>query len=202
MTMAWFISARPAFLARLGTLVALGSCVLFGCKKQPPESDLHSMQVGEQNAAEEYRSLYDAMGGNLIALLDEGSGVLTPQLERALPDAQPIIARLVWATGLEYCDWEIDYSRGIVTELPNLRKLRELTRLLRDDAQRAIRDGDMDTAAEEIAAIVRMSRHVRGKGTLEAMVAFAVAHVAMDIVIEHDGSWNSSQRDLMLDEFR
>lgn len=155
----------------------------------------------EQNAADEYRSLHAAMGATLIAALSASRGELTPELAGALPAAQPIVLRLVWATGLKRCDWGTDWSEGSRTLLPHLSELRALCRLLRADALSAAHTGNMDTAADRVAAIVRMSRHASGRSMIETLVAYAILSTATGLVQDHAGAWSSSQRRLMLAEF-
>jgi hypothetical protein len=191
-----------ARLALPFVVVVLHLGFLFGCTEESAHPEAQSAPAPADNAAEEYRSLHAAMASALIAQLKQAGGALTPELERHLPAAQPVIDRLVWATRLEWCDWEIDYSAGYDTDLPHLSKLRDLALLLRADARRAMHAGDEDTAAEDVAAIVRMSRHVGGKGPIEAMVAFAMLFTAGDLTTEYAGSWNKSQRRTVRLEFQ
>jgi hypothetical protein len=178
------------------------ACFVTGCEKEPAKPEAPFVSAPAHNAAEEYRSLHAAMASALIAQLKQARGALTPELERHWPAAQPVIDRLVWATRLAWCDWEIDCSAGYDTDLPHLSKLRELVWLLRADAHRAMQVGDEDTAAEDVAAIVRMSRHVGGKAPIEAMVAFAMLLTAGDLTTEYAGSWNRSQRRTVRLEFQ
>lgn len=198
----WHIMAPLARSVLLVAFVVPHLCFLFGCEKESAEPEAQSIATTTQNAAEEYRSLHAAMGVGLIAQLERAGGELTPELERSLPTAQPVIDRLVWATRLDRCDWSIDYSAGSDTELPHLPKLRELARLLRAHAQQAARSGDLETAAQDVAAIVRLSRHVGGESAIEAMVAFAMLRVGTDLAVEHAGTWSKKQRDMVLVELR
>jgi hypothetical protein len=85
--------------------------------------------------------------------------------------------------------------------LPHLSAARDLTRLLQVDSRRAVRSGDLDTAAENTAALVRMARHIGGRSVIEALVGFAILSVAGDLAVDSAGAWNQSQRTLLLREF-
>lgn len=193
-------SVRLAARSIVMVILASVAC-LTACGREAPTPDL-GPSTSVTNAADEYRSLHVAMGPQLVASLGQSSGELSPEVNRLLPSAQPVVARLVWATRLERCEWGIDYGAGAETELPHLPKLRDLARLLRAHAQQAARSGDMDTAAEDVAAIVRLSRHVGGESAIEAMVAFAMLRVGTDLAVEHAGTWNKKQRDMVLAELR
>lgn len=169
---------------------------------EPPAEPAPQTPASQQNAAEEYRSLYEAMSPALLSNLEDAGDDLTPAVVASLPAADPIVARLVWATSLERCDWGIDYSLGYDIELPHLTKLRNLVRLLRAHARQSLAQGDPDAAAADVAAITRLSRHVGGKSYIEALVAIAVLNTAFDLTADNAGGWNEAQRAEILTELR
>ncbi len=189
----------------IGTLcLVLAIGLATGCERSEPTSPATptgSAPAGSAgaaahttNAADEYRSLRNAMDAELVTLVADSKQELSPTFCSAVEAAQPVIDRLVWATALEQCDWEIDYSAGVDTKLPHLKGMRTLTRLLQADARCALQRNDSATAAADLAAIANMSRHVNGKSIIETLVAGAMLRVATDIVTEHAGIWTKADR--------
>lgn len=89
------------------------------------------------------------------------------------------IQQLIDASKLRRCDHEIEYEKGVAALLPHLGKMRQAVRVLRIDARRLIIDGDAPAAAERIATMVRMARHLRTDRTLiSSLVAAAITNTA------------------------
>jgi hypothetical protein len=89
------------------------------------------------------------------------------------------IQQLIDASKLRRCDHEIEYEKGIAALLPHLGKMRQAVRVLRFDARRLIIEGDAAAAAERIATMVRMARHLRSDRTLiSSLVAAAITNTA------------------------
>jgi hypothetical protein len=196
------------YMNSIQTLLAMLLCVscvglLNGCEdRSGTATTAQPSHHAGSNAADEYRSLHAAMPEQLRTALRDSRGNLTPQVQRMLPSNQALIDRLVWATRLEHCNWEIDYTPGLDTLLPHLGYIRDFTRLLQVDARRSADAGDPDTAAENTAALLRMTRHIGGQTAIEALVGFALLRVASDIVIDYQHQWSSAHRRMLLEEIQ
>lgn len=152
----------------------------------------------EVNAAEEYRALSAAMAPALVEAAR--SGDLSADTERLLADASAIRDRLVWVSRAPSCDWDIDYSSGLEALLPHLGPNRNLARMLDLDAQLASRRGDTTQSANNVAALIRMSRHVDGRAVLEDLVAISYVELATQRIVDDADSWTSAERAFVLAE--
>jgi hypothetical protein len=203
------IASYSPFVITLVLGVSLFSGV--GCERREPEQVQVASPgppVDQQaptaphgpNAAGEYRTIHEEISRELRSELAASAGSLTPRIEALLPAAQPLISRLVAASKLEHCDWRITYSMGV--ELPHLAHMRLYARLLAADTEWAILEGDPDAAAANVAAMFRMSRHVGGKSVIEALVAFAISHLAANLVDANAGTWTTAQAISIIEELQ
>lgn len=147
------------------------------------------------NAAEQYRAIFADIDPQLVTQLADAQGATS--LDAGVRAAAPIVERLVAATTLARCDWDVDYSAGFDTSLPHLKELRSLAQLLRADAERALRTNDTATAAADVAALIRMSSHVGGKSVIEVLVAFGLLTYGTDLTTEHADAWTANDRSLL-----
>jgi hypothetical protein len=91
-------------------------------------------------------------------------------------ERQGAIHRFIAATKLQKCDFEISYESGFNALLSHIGLMRKSGRLLRLDARRMLLDGDADAAAERVAAIYGLSRHLKSDDTLiSTLVGIAIA---------------------------
>lgn len=199
---------RPIVLIGACGTIAGMLCVV-GCDqgspKIAPASSTSTATGGhastsETNAAEEYLSIYAAIDASLVAKLRDSPGELPTEFEDMLTASRPLRNRLVQTTHHTHCDWGVDYRTGIPAELPHLKAIRELSRFLRAHAHLAIRVGDMNAAAENVAALMRLSRHVGGRFLIEKAVAIATLRMALQLVSDHPGQWTGLDRSLVGDE--
>lgn len=90
------------------------------------------------------------------------------------------IEGLLQATRIPRCDFELELDQGPTVLLPHLGRFRQAARLLHADARRLLIAGDVNGAAERIAAILRSAAHLQSDRTLisqlveQAIVALAV----------------------------
>ena len=64
------------------------------------------------------------------------------------------------ASTREKCDFELSYEGGVGMLMPHLGMVRNLARMLRFDARAQLLDGHADQAAQRVAAMFRMGKHV------------------------------------------
>jgi hypothetical protein len=94
---------------------------------------------------------------------------------------QDSIGRLIEATRLAKCDWELPMEEGWYVLLPHLSKMRASARLLRADARRLAINGDAAASVERLAAMVRMAQHsARDHVLISSLVAAAIANIAAE----------------------
>lgn len=118
--------------------------------------------------------------------LDDATGyeLSATELEQ-LAKAEGVIATALRASGVEPCNWEIDYDQGIGALLPHLGPMRNLTRLFAADVRRCVGEGDLDGAVDRLVAMHAFSRSVRGDGVLiSSLVSCAIANLAADETTE------------------
>ncbi|MCA9277957.1 MAG: hypothetical protein H6815_04125 [Phycisphaeraceae bacterium] len=188
--------------------LTLSACVLclIGCEKKsttphvlgpPPQRS-----TSTANAVDQYRSLHASLSQEMIDLLDKERGELSPEMLQLLQseEVQAAIVSIVETTKLTTCDWGIDYSDGLDTDLPHLGDLRRLTWLLKLSASLAMEASDTQRASECTASIVRLSQHVGGKSMIEAYVAIAVLDIGNTLVMSSADQWSKSERNLVLAE--
>lgn len=95
---------------------------------------------------------------------------------KAVAEREGAVRRFLEASKLDKCDFEIAYERGFNALLSHLGLMRKTARLLRLDARRMLLDGNADAAAERVAGIYRLSRHLKSDDTLiSTLVAVAIA---------------------------
>lgn len=117
----------------------------------------------------------------------------TPNAEetKSLVENKAVIEKLLRATKLDLCDWGTEYELGLDVTLHHLALGRGAARLLRADARRLIAAGDGDAAAERIAAMFRLAKHVSEPHatTVSTMVGGAMVEFAMteiDNLVAHE----------------
>lgn len=100
-----------------------------------------------------------------------------------LDQSQNSLKLLRRASKLRKCDWGLEYSDGISLLLPHLAKARTLARVAALDARRALEQGRMEAARDDLMAMMVMSRHVGADYTLiSRMVACAMESMTIDVV--------------------
>lgn len=92
---------------------------------------------------------------------------------------EAFISAIRGASFADFCDFHIEFENGYMALLPHLGELRNAARVLRLDARNQLATGNPDAAAERIAALYRMARHVSGDGPLiSGLVAVAISTIA------------------------
>jgi hypothetical protein len=81
-------------------------------------------------------------------------------------------------------DFELDYTQGYELTLPHLNQLRNVGRLMAADAKMRVHDGSAFTAADQIAAMYRMSEHLGTDATIISSLVGQVIFEAADQVAE------------------
>lgn len=101
------------------------------------------------------------------------------KLTAVLNDSQGIVATLLRGSRLPSADFGITYSDGFSALLPHLAKMRASARLLSADSRRAFVAGDVDGAADRVAALYGMASHLTGERLLiSPLVAIAIHSLA------------------------
>jgi len=176
-------------------VVPLAALLLAACSEEAPEEPAaQTAPAPAGNAAGEYDDLHAAMTPRLVSLV---SDVDTPvsMLQAPIDDAQPIRDRLVWATTIGACTWDTSDSG-------RMRRARDLARLLHADARVALSRSDHETAAEGIAAITRLTRHLGRGDDLDKLTGGAILmQFALEPAKAHAPQWTDAERSWILTEF-
>ncbi|MBK7404330.1 MAG: hypothetical protein IPJ41_06755 [Phycisphaerales bacterium] len=171
----------PTLLAGLWVVALAGCGGTTGPASAPNPAEATASQG---NAAAAYRAVADQLGAPLLEAL-KGDGTDVSALAKHASD----LDRLVEATRSPACDFGIDTSAGLGTELPHLPMLRGLARALKADASRLLAAGDADGAARRVAALLRMAAQTSRQGhfTIELLTAASVARLGTDFVNSNPG---------------
>lgn len=101
-----------------------------------------------------------------------------PESFRAASEAIPewVVNFLLHASSHERCDFEVEYEKGIQALMPHLGPARNSGRLLKVDARAKLAAGNVQGAADRIAAMYRLSEHVsRDRILISSLVSMAIA---------------------------
>lgn len=162
-------------------------CLIAGCGDKvetPLEPQAGAPASGPANAADIYRQVHAALGESFLGAVQSRE-----ISEAALSEHGADIDRLVDATGLDHCDFGVDWSARSSADLSHLEMARALARVLRADAARLLVAGDADAAAKRVAAILRLAVHMTKEGgsTIELVVGVAIASFGTEFVETNGG---------------
>lgn len=136
---------------------------------QPPAG--RQPTASNRNAALVYSTIFYTTPPDLLAKANEVDWTKVGFDAASLPadfvaaceavkaDSNDTVGRLIEATKLTRCDFEVPMEEGPWVQLPQLGKMRGAARLLRLDARRLAIAGQPEAAAERLAALIRLSRH-------------------------------------------
>ena len=102
---------------------------------------------------------YQAMGQDLYARPDA-------EISKILVERSELIEQIMRASRIRSVDWGLEWSLGANAIISHLGKLRLDARFLGLDARRLIVAGELDGAAERVAAMHRMATHASADGPL------------------------------------
>jgi hypothetical protein len=113
---------------------------------------------------------------NEIGLWDYFKGNIesNEKIEQYLKKNHRIINIVLDATGIDHCDWGLDYSQGTEILLPPLHKAREIFVLLAVDARMQTQRGNYRQALERCMSIYKMARHLNERPILSYLIATAI----------------------------
>ncbi len=115
---------------------------------------------------------------------------------------QETIRGYLKASRIKHADWGVEYEEGFHALLPHLGKLRMTARVLTADALRLLDSGEVEPAAERIAALFRMGEQTsRDRVLISSLVGVAITALAIDQVEELVASekLTAEARDTILD---
>ena len=108
------------------------------------------------------------------------------KIEQYLKKNRRIINIVLDATGVDHCDWGLDYSQGTEILLPPLHKAREIFVLLAVDARMQTQRGNYRQALERCMSIYKMARHLNERPILSYLMATAINaanHKCMTLIL-------------------
>lgn len=177
----------------LCTLVAAGGLfAVCDCFASNATTAAVVVSAESQNAAELYRAAWERHSDLLDAFeaeqqraeIQSTSAEWTPEEETmaVLRACRPLVEDLIAATRAAEADWGFGESDDFFVELPHLAMLRESARLLAADARARMALNDHEGAAERIAAMFRMSRHLRDDEIIiSSLVAMAIGQFGVQM---------------------
>lgn len=158
-----------------------------------PERSVRSIEaMAPVNAALVYYQLYlDPKMDTLTeaveivrAAQDDEAGA-NGRLHTLLAECGPLLDGFVDAGALPECDFGIRYQQGWLADLPHLGRMRTVALALGADARRLAADGRIGQAAERVATMYHLARHVRQDPMIITnLVAMAITDEANKAVSE------------------
>lgn len=152
-------------------------------RAQPPDDT--------SNAATWYRRAYERLDRigltpdqwTLLIEYEQVGGTPSTEVRDILQRTQPALADLQRAANQSYCDFGLDYSKGVNMEMPHLRGVRNLLRVAAADAAVRIADGDGAGAATQTSSLLRMVNHVSDDRVLmSSIISGAVFNIADGLI--------------------
>jgi len=104
----------------------------------------------------------------------KGNIELTERIQEYLTKNRRIIDIVLDATGIDHCDWGLDYSQGTEVLLPPHHKAREIFALLAAEAKMQADRGDYKKALVRCMSIYKMARHLNDRTIICYIVAAAI----------------------------
>jgi hypothetical protein len=142
---------------------------------------------GRKNAALVYYRTWDSIDRAVFTDVNqnyknEPGAKLSEEHLKALKENRPFVESLMYASGIETCDWGVNFDEGPNATLPHLGLLRGSCRFLGADARRCVQEGDINGAAKRIVAVVRMSTQMRqDRCLISALVGVAINGYAISL---------------------
>lgn len=179
----------------LGSLIVMLS-TLIGCGGGNEEAAVENSQPTDPSAdtasiyLDLHQTLTASLGRNEDALYDADALEWTPE---SLEQNQSTIQRLIDNTRAESCTFPIDLTEP--HNLPHFGAMRTLSKILQTDAYRCLNANDTRGAAQRVAAIIRLARHMAEEGqtpALTKLTGFAIVGLAT-FVAEEYVDWFSNQ---------
>jgi hypothetical protein len=163
------------------------------------EGSIHPVVFeGKSNAAIEYYKTWDSLTwlerralGTAAGEVTHEPGVKLDKNQRQLcADHRAYIDSLLRVAAIPDCDWGINVEAGWYGLLPHLGFLRSSCRILGMDAHRCMEEGSNGGAAERVAAIIRVSDHLRtDKVLISSLVGASLCATGMritEIMVKED----------------
>ena len=157
------------------------------------------------NAALEYWRIWETTDSELVNLLIVAEKATITEKGSPANDAllklQPNIQSLIRASQMPICDWQIDFSKGLETRLPHLRKVRSSARILVLDGRRLIGEKDSGGASIRAVAALNIGSHVgQDNHLIGSLVDMAIVALTCEFIndILDTGTTTQVDRDMML----
>jgi hypothetical protein len=177
-------------MRRIGRgITVIGVVLLGGCGDDSnlpsgfARSAAATPRAGANNAGDEYRRIYAAFGKPALDQYRPASqwNTVTPEMVRHLEANHKLVNELLGATTIGRCDFHVDSSDPSAS-MPHLTEMPALANILGADAIRLAKTGDREGAAERVAAIIRLSRHIgQDEATFPKIVAIGCTQRATEI---------------------
>lgn len=132
-------------------------------------------------AGEVYKLLHPDPEGEAEAIEAPASLLPGGQLAAELAEIADFMDDLERASREVHCDFQVRYEDGYAALLPHLGHMRNFARLLVADARRLALAGDTRGAADRLATMFRMARHITGDRILiSSLVSAAITDMAIE----------------------
>lgn len=147
----------------------------------------------EENAARDYyramelwKEMAEKPEGQLLVGFS-GEERIGLELAEALRKAEAVLKEVDKGTEKARCQWEIDRSKGPVTELSYLGSMRMLARAAGVRARYSFQEGRRRDGLKQTLAIMRMGRHIgQTDGVIiEHLVGISIQSLARKILMDH-----------------
>ena len=96
--------------------------------------------------------------------------------------AHSLIIEISKPAAARECDWEVDLSEGLNTDLAHLQYFRTLTRVILADGQRSLKNENGAMVADRIELLYQITGHVGPPTLISSLVMAAMLHETNDLV--------------------
>lgn len=111
---------------------------------------------------------------DLLTDCARGDVELTEEIIKHVEEHDQVIEMVVDAAGVPYCDWGMDYSKGLDMPYPALGKMKRLAVLTLVDARMIAEEGDYELALERCLTVYEMARHISDRPLIYWLVGIAI----------------------------
>lgn len=120
--------------------------------------------------------------GDQISDAAMGRIEVNEDIQNYLESKEQLIRALETASAIEKCDWAIDFSEGLSTEMSHLAKMRQFSYILVADARLKSQEGQFAESLDQCLCGLRMAGHVGNDTLISYLVGTSISTLSYDAI--------------------